>query len=250
MYGKMEKGRAFELEVYHSLTATLANRELGLDPSLCKVFHRKAYYSKDRQKEIIADIAIEIYVLGQSKPSIVWIWECKDYSGSIPVDDVEEFHSKLEQLGADNTKGTIICRGTLQKAALNYAISKRIGVARLLPDSRIHPRVSIIVPHSIMTDKELTKGLKRASSKELRNALCSSEFMSWSRDFYGVTSGGLIEPWGRLDVFIVMELKAWGILPARRPIELALMLIHGSDYDIAIDATGAPCFQEYNDDES
>ncbi len=46
--------------------------------------------------------SLELFVQGNTVPSIIWIWECKDYtSSSIPVDDIEEFHSKLDKSEAD-----------------------------------------------------------------------------------------------------------------------------------------------------
>lgn len=83
----------------------------------------------ERNKKIITDISIEIYIknskeYAEIKPSIIIIIECKDYSNSLPVDDAEEFHAKLQQIGADNTKGIIITRRPLyQEAAINYANS-------------------------------------------------------------------------------------------------------------------------------
>ncbi len=73
----------------------------------------------------------------RERPSLVWIFECKDYAGSIPVDDIEEFHAKLQQIGEDNTKGTFVTSGALQRSALAYAQAKGIGVIRLLPGEQI-----------------------------------------------------------------------------------------------------------------
>ncbi|MBI4447172.1 MAG: restriction endonuclease [Acidobacteria bacterium] len=124
----MTKGTCFELEVFDAVRRNLG--QFGLRPDACLVHYRKGYFSKDRHRKIIFDISIELYVSGSEQPSLIWVWECKDYSNPVPVSDVEEFHAKIQQLGEDNTKGTLISRGVLQKSALAYAISKGIGVAR------------------------------------------------------------------------------------------------------------------------
>src|SRR6266496_5502166 len=125
-----KKGALFEDKVYAVLDRAMQNQELGFAPGRFQLHRKRAYYSKDRNANIIVDISIDIFIKGQEQPSIVWIFECKDYSENIPVNDVEEFHSKLQQIGSDNTKGTIVTNVDLQTGALNYAQSHRIGVIR------------------------------------------------------------------------------------------------------------------------
>jgi hypothetical protein len=52
----------------------------------------------------------------------LWVFECKDYKKSVPVDDIEEFKSKLQQIAGLNVKGTMVVSGDLQKSAITYAI--------------------------------------------------------------------------------------------------------------------------------
>jgi hypothetical protein len=90
------KGNAFEDRVFQAIRRELDGDRLGLSPKLAKPFKRKGYYSKDRDDEIVVDISIEVWLPGADHWSFLWVCECKDYSGSIPVDDVEEFKSKLD----------------------------------------------------------------------------------------------------------------------------------------------------------
>ena len=116
---------------------SLRNDRLCASPRSAKIFRKKAYYSRDRQAQIVTDVSIEAFLPERERPSLVWIFECKDYAGSIPVDDIEEFHAKLQQIGEDNTKGTFVTSGALQRSALAYAQAKGIGVIRLLPGEQI-----------------------------------------------------------------------------------------------------------------
>src|ERR687884_980002 len=109
-------GEQFELDVYKAVEEILYAEKLGIVPSCCKLFHHKGYYSKDRDSEIITDISIEIYMPNASMPHIIWVWECKDYAEPAPVRVAEEFHSKLEQIGADRTKGTLVTKNGFQRA--------------------------------------------------------------------------------------------------------------------------------------
>ena len=137
------KGDAFERRVYDALADELRNERLVASPKGAKIFRKKSYHSRDRDAEIITDVSMELFLPDRDRPSLVWIFECKDYNSPIPVDDVEEFHAKLEQIGEDNTTGTIVTSGGLQRSALTYARSKGIGVIRLLPDDQIDQRLRV-----------------------------------------------------------------------------------------------------------
>ena len=145
----VSKGNTFENRVYASLKQELESEGLCVSSKAAKIFQKKGYYSRDRDGEIMSDISIEVALPRKERPSLIWLFECKDYSGSIPVDDVEEFHAKIQQISEDNTKGTIVVSGALQKSALNYARSKGIGVIRLLPDDQIEHVMGFLTTDSL-----------------------------------------------------------------------------------------------------
>jgi hypothetical protein len=129
----MRKGLAFERRVVELLRAELVAGHLGLVTACSEVFHRKGYYSSARQRDIIFDVSIEVRRPPATTPFFLWLWECKEYTHPVPVDDVEEFHSKLQQVGADRTKGTVVTSTKFQKGALNYALANGIGLVRIVP---------------------------------------------------------------------------------------------------------------------
>jgi len=91
-------GLAFEQRAYRLLTSLIADERLGLIPHCSEVFHHKAYFSADRQAEIEFDVVVEVTLPGATVPSFLWLWECKQYSRAVPVDDLEEFNSKIQQV--------------------------------------------------------------------------------------------------------------------------------------------------------
>jgi tetratricopeptide (TPR) repeat protein len=210
----MSDGEEFEVKAYEAIKKAIENKDLGLDPEQCKVLFHPKYFSRDRNREITVDIAIEVYSREQSQPSIIWIWECKDYLYPIPVKVIEEFHSKLEQIGADKTKGTLLSSSVLQHSALNYAISKGIGVAILMPDSRISMNHAItagsmFIVAELMRSAEqgfATEKLCDLISEEVEHAISDPTFIPWTRSFYGFTPTGLVEPTGDLTQYIKMGL--------------------------------------------
>ena len=137
-------GASFEEEVFISINNLVEKNKFMVSEPNVRVCKKPRYYSKDRDAEIEFDISVEKYLGNPDednklRPSIIVIIECKDYSTNIPVDDVEEFHAKLQQIGADNTKGIMITKnGNFQKSALTYADTKGIALARLLPDHQVN----------------------------------------------------------------------------------------------------------------
>ncbi len=126
------KGNKFEEKVYDILKDLLDNEEFFVSGKRSKIFRKKGYYSKDREKEIIFDISIETYLEDTENYSLLTIIECKNYDEKIPVDDVEEFDSKLRQIGEHNIKGIMISPSSFQSGGVKFAKNKGIGLARII----------------------------------------------------------------------------------------------------------------------
>lgn len=95
----MKTGKSQELALFTTIKRELRKKRFGLIPECCKVYHQRAYFSPDRNADIVFDIAIEVSLPGATAPFLIWVWESKDYSSPLSVDNVEEFHAKLQQIG-------------------------------------------------------------------------------------------------------------------------------------------------------
>ena len=69
--------------------------------------------------------------------TLLWVYECKDHSGSIPVGRVEEFKAKLDQISSANRKGVFVATGELQDGALKYAQAHGIAVLHMPPEGPV-----------------------------------------------------------------------------------------------------------------
>jgi RNA polymerase sigma factor (sigma-70 family) len=127
----MNETAAFELEVRNAVARQLPR--LGVKAEC--VFRNKSYPSKNAGSSIEADLAIEI-AAGEGKPPLLWIWECKDFSRPVGVEDVESFCAKLQDINAGDIRGTIVSRSPFTKAALEYSRAHSIGAARFTPQQR------------------------------------------------------------------------------------------------------------------
>jgi hypothetical protein len=184
----VSKGNAFEDRVFNAISNELKSDGLGVSPRLAKSFKKKGYYSRDRETDIVVDIAIEVWLPNADQWSLLWVCECKDYTGTVPVNDVEEFKAKLDQIAGVNKKGVMAVSGPLQQGALKYARANGIGVIRLLPDDKVE-HISYY-----MTAAQLRKS-KNLNPTEFYEALTDSSFVGVNRNFYAEAEGYIYGSW-------------------------------------------------------
>ena len=184
----IKKGNTFEDEVFALVRSELVAERLGMLLTAARVFKGKGYYSRDRESDIIIDVSIEVWLPNAENWSLLWACECKDYSRSVPVDDLEEFKSKLDQITGANRKGAVAVRGALQAGALKYARANGIAVIRVLPDRQvehlIHYRASDALP-PIEPD-------------QIEAALTNPDFTAKARSFFAECDGQVFSDWRSL----------------------------------------------------
>nr|WP_081984043.1 ImmA/IrrE family metallo-endopeptidase [Massilia sp. JS1662] len=124
------KGDILEESIFRLFDKLIADGQFWGDSKACKVYRKKGYYSRDREKDIIFDLSIEYVLPGAARYSMVTLIECKNYSHSVPVDDVEEFFAKAQQVAAGNSKLVLASTAAFQEGAIRFARSKGIGLLR------------------------------------------------------------------------------------------------------------------------
>lgn len=130
-----KKGNALEQRVRDLLQAEIDADRFWAKKSNCKVFWKKGYHSKDRGGDIVFDVSIEVYLPGAKEYSTLVLVECKNYAHSVPVDDVEEFFTKVQQVAAANAKAVVASTASFQSGARAFAKSKGIGLMRCFEPS-------------------------------------------------------------------------------------------------------------------
>lgn len=133
----VRKGTLFENKVYLIFQKMLESGNFLFAKNHCKLFQQKGYYSKDRQRLVKVDISIEVYLPDAEEWSILCVIECKDYNNKIPIDDIEEFKSKLDQIAGKNIKGIFCTSNSFQSSVFPYAQFNGIGLCRVIDDSKI-----------------------------------------------------------------------------------------------------------------
>lgn len=91
-----------------------------------EVHHHRTYVGRVSRREIIVDVSFNCTIAGAN---LLFIVECKHYKNSVSVDEVEEFHSKLDDIGAH--KGIMVTTVGYQDGAIKVAEGRGIALALL-----------------------------------------------------------------------------------------------------------------------
>ncbi|WP_288432195.1 ImmA/IrrE family metallo-endopeptidase [uncultured Acinetobacter sp.] len=126
-----KKGSIFEEIVFNYFNYLINNGYFGFAKDQCLLTRQKSYYSKDREKEIIFDLSLELFFPQQATPFLIMLIECKNYNKKVPIDDIEEFSSKVSQISAHKTKALCITTKGFQEGALTFSKNKGISLWRI-----------------------------------------------------------------------------------------------------------------------
>lgn len=182
----VEKGEKLEKEVFEVFKKELTQGRLGLNENHAKVFLKKGYYSKDREKDIVVDVSIELWPPGAENYSLLIVIECKNLGSSVPVDDAEEFKAKLDQIGGKNTKGIMVARRAFQDGTLKYAKNQGIGLARIMPSNQVSWLMHMVTNNT---------SLQQNNPNDVVAALTSESYRAKDCDFFSVYEDHGIFSW-------------------------------------------------------
>lgn len=131
------KGDVLEQAVFNYFNTQIAQGLFPWKAEFCKVFRKKGYYSKDREGNIKFDVSIEFYMPGATEYSMVWLIECKNYTGSVSVDNVEEFSNKVQQVAPANGKAIMVSNSAFDSGGMNIARNRKMGIIRYFDSSNV-----------------------------------------------------------------------------------------------------------------
>ena len=112
---------------YETFVQRVVESLVGVD-----VFHAKAYEGRITGRKIKVDVSFMLRIAGGA--DLLVLVECKNYNHRVPVDDVEEFHSKIDDIGAQ--KGILITTVGFQNGTIKAARGRRIALALLTRESQ------------------------------------------------------------------------------------------------------------------
>ncbi|MEZ5125322.1 MAG: ImmA/IrrE family metallo-endopeptidase [Thermoleophilia bacterium] len=174
------RGDALEVRIAELLEGEIEAGRFWAKAECCRVLRKQPYHSAARGSDIVFDIAVEISLPGEEEPSLVVLVECKNYSHLVPVDDVEEFYQKIDQVTGANVKGILATRTALQSGALAFAKSKKLAVLRYFDGDQFKWELRRSAS-TISTSKEID------SRERIESAITQASFRSHFYDLYCLT---------------------------------------------------------------
>lgn len=91
------------------------------------VHHQRVYTGRLSKRKIKVDVSFNHNIAGGA--DVLFLVECKCYNHSVSVGEVEEFHSKIDDIGAH--KGIMVTTVGFQEGAIKTARGRRIALALL-----------------------------------------------------------------------------------------------------------------------
>jgi len=131
------KGDKLEKKVFELFQDEIIKGRFFAQKKFCRIYSKQGYYSKDRKKDIIFDVSIEVFLPNQETYSLLVLIECKNYNHRVPVDDVEEFFMKTQQISGGNIKAIVVSNNSFQESAFEFSKSKGIGLLRYYDRSNL-----------------------------------------------------------------------------------------------------------------
>lgn len=182
------KGELFEQKVFAYLSDELTAGRLLFAPEFSTIHRKKKYFSQYREGFIVFDIAIEVRLPNRDTPSVIVLIECKNYDSTIPIDDVEEFSAKIDQVASLNGKGIFVSSSAFQAGALNFAKNKGMAVVRYLDEGNFKWELSRSLLMAASTASE-------RRSAAIRHALIEPSYEPAVHSTYAATPLGFTNSW-------------------------------------------------------
>lgn len=129
----VQKGDALEDAFYEYLVAQKKSGKLvdGIyKPELCEIYKKKRYYCSEREADITFDVVVEIRREDAEGFALVIVFECKNYGGSLPENEITDFSDKLQRLFRHKAKGVLVCSSRLQSGAMKAVEKRGLGLIK------------------------------------------------------------------------------------------------------------------------
>lgn len=161
------KGHVYEHFAYEYFNSLIKQGYFHFPVTQCRLTKQKPFYSKDREKNIYFDLVLEIFLPNQSDPFLIFVIECKNYNHKVPVDDIEEFASKVDQIRYQKISPICITTVGFQSGGLTFAKNRGITLWRVVQTTS---EPEIILNRQKQRSKDLQQVIESALTNEKYNS--------------------------------------------------------------------------------
>jgi hypothetical protein len=134
---KLNSGHSSELKVLDVIKDGI-EEIWGIRRQYCSFYNRKRYFSMSRNSDIEVDISIEIKRANVRDWYQLLVFECKDLSRPVSVNEIETFKSHVDQIAGKNIKAFVVSKSGFTDGAVKYSCSNGIGLINYLDNCFDH----------------------------------------------------------------------------------------------------------------
>jgi len=134
----VKKGDLFEAKAFTLIKKAIEDEKFAFPLRYAKLISKAKYFSNKRKKNIIFDIAIEIWPPGANRFQNVFIIECKSYSTKkVPIGDLTKLSFDVEDVASLNGKAVFITDSEYTETEIQYAENTGMMLIKVSQEDKI-----------------------------------------------------------------------------------------------------------------
>lgn len=134
----VKKGNLFEAKSLRLIKKAIEDDKFAFPLKYSKLKSKAKYFSQKRNKEIVFDLAIEIWPPGAKRFQNLFIIECKSYSTKrVPIGDLTKLSSDVEDVASLNGKAVLITDSDFPETAMEYAENTGMMLIKVTKEDEI-----------------------------------------------------------------------------------------------------------------
>jgi|JI10StandDraft_1071094.scaffolds.fasta_scaffold83169_1 Zn-dependent peptidase ImmA (M78 family) len=135
----VKKGDLFEAKSHELIKKAIEDEMFAFPLRYSKLIPKAKYFSHKRQKDIVFDLAIEIWPPRAKRFQNVFIIECKSYSTKkVPIGDLIKLSSDVEDVASLNGKAVFITNSDFTDTEVQYAINTGMMLIKVTKEDKIN----------------------------------------------------------------------------------------------------------------
>lgn len=171
----VQKGDKFEDLSYQKIIEAIEDEKFAFPLKYARVKRKARYFAEAEGKDIVFDLAIEIWPPGAENFMQLFLIECKSYATKkVPIGDLRKFCHSISEVAHLNVKAVFITDSSYTDTSLTLARNKGVMMIKVEEDSS----TTIILYKgertpalSVKTDDEFDKFIRHVFRKSETNGL-------------------------------------------------------------------------------
>ena len=200
-----EKGNNLEEIIYSYLQSIIDNH---INANGFSVVHKHKRYQMENGDSYVADVSIDKYLrkddyipsIGIDKPTLSYIFECKNYNHPVDKSDFQEFQYKIEHTRNTRVKGYLVSTSSYTEQTISTASYQGVGLVivnineythNIIVSRRLNYKENEIDLYNTLIGKESHMGVIVFSNYKFTNirSILAEENITLKEEFQCMSAG-------------------------------------------------------------